>query len=77
MIPLIYILFIIIPCISHWYSLGKGRERRRQARMDQNQPSSKEGSDGHEVMDERVSLGTPGGIVFLHISAFQQTTQPL
>lgn len=60
----IHVLFIIILCTSHWYALGKGRERRRHPHMEQNQPSSKEDSGRHEVMDERISLRGPGGNLF-------------
>lgn len=53
---------IVIPYASHWYTLGKGRERRRHSQVEQDWPNSKGGSGKHEVMDDGVSLRRPGGI---------------
>ena len=51
----VYVL-IIIPCASHWYTLGKVRGRRRHFQVEQEWPNSKGGSDKYEVMDKGLSL---------------------
>lgn len=72
------VLFMILPCASCWYTLGKGRERKGHSQVEQDWPSSKERSGRHEGMDEEVSLRRPAGIpslASLHSSKTMQQSQ--